>query len=93
MRAFPRSVGLLLLVFRHRPGHRRNLPRRLRLVAESLPADARPQALGMLQAFSALGNVAAGLISLVMVGLWSRNVIASYWRWMFSVGVCPRSWR
>ena len=59
------------------------------LVAESLPADARPQALGMLQSFSALGNVAAGVISLGMVELWSRNVIASHWRWMFSVGVLP----
>ncbi len=59
------------------------------LVAESLPADARPQALGMLQAFSALGNVSAGLISLGMGWLMAQNLIASAWRWMFFVGVVP----
>ena len=58
-------------------------------MAESLPDSARSQSLGMLQAFSALGNVSAGLISLVMVGLWSRGLVGSYWRWMFSIGVAP----
>ena len=59
------------------------------LVAESLPDRTRSQALGMLQAFSALGNVSAGFISLFMIQLWSQGVIASQWRWMFSVGVMP----
>jgi MFS family permease len=59
------------------------------LVAESLPDRTRSQALGMLQAFSAFGNVSAGFISLFMIELWSQGVIASQWRWMFSVGVVP----
>ncbi len=59
------------------------------LVAESLPDRARSQALGMVQTFSALGNVAAGFISLGMVALLAHGVIASHWRWMFSVGIVP----
>jgi MFS family permease len=59
------------------------------LVAESLPDRARPQALGMLQACSALGNVGAGLVSLAMIELWSREIIATPWRWMFCVGIVP----
>lgn len=59
------------------------------LVAESLPDRARPQALGALQAFSALGNVAGGAISLVLFQLAERGTIGSAWRWMFLVGVVP----
>jgi MFS family permease len=59
------------------------------LVAESLPDGTRPQALGMLQAISAFGNVAAGFLSVLMVALWSHGVIASQWRWLFSVGIVP----
>jgi MFS family permease len=59
------------------------------LVAESLPDSTRPQALGMVQVFSALGNVAAGFISLGMIALLMHGVIATYWRWMFSVGIVP----
>jgi MFS family permease len=59
------------------------------LVAESLPDRTRPQALGMVQTFSAVGNVSAGLFSLLMIELWSRGVIASQWRWLFSVGIIP----
>ena len=59
------------------------------LVAESLPENTRPQALGMVQTFSALGNIGAGFISLGMVALLSHGVIATYWRWMFSVGIVP----
>jgi MFS family permease len=59
------------------------------LVAESLPDRARPHALGMLQAFSGLGNVVAGFIYLAVIQLWSHGVIASQWRWLFAVGILP----
>ncbi len=59
------------------------------LVAESLPDRARPHALGMLQAFSAVGNVGAGVISLVLFQMAETGVIGSAWRWMFAVGVLP----
>jgi MFS family permease len=59
------------------------------LVAESLPDPTRPQALGMLQTFSAVGNVSAGLIWLLLVQAWSRHLIQRDWPWLFSVGVIP----
>jgi MFS family permease len=59
------------------------------LTAESLPDHTRPQALGMVQTFSALGNVGAGFISLGMVALLAMGVISTHWRWMFSVGIVP----
>ena len=59
------------------------------LVAESLPDRTRPQALGMVQAFSAFGNVSAGLISWASSHYLPAGVISSHWRWMFSVGIVP----
>ncbi|MGA2254575.1 MAG: MFS transporter [Thermoguttaceae bacterium] len=59
------------------------------LVAESLPDRTRPQALGMVQTFSALGNIGAGAISLGFVALLAAGAISTHWRWMFSVGVVP----
>jgi MFS family permease len=59
------------------------------LVAESLPDRARPQALGMLQTFSAVGNVSAGLIWLLLVQAWSRHWIQRDWPWLFCVGIVP----
>lgn len=59
------------------------------LVAESLPDRARSHALGMLQAFSAVGNVGAGVISLVLFQMAESGVIGAAWRWMFAVGVFP----
>lgn len=59
------------------------------LVAESLPNRARPHALGMLQAFSAVGNVSAGIISLILFQMAEDGRIGSAWRWMFLVGVLP----
>ena len=60
------------------------------LVADALPGEARPKALGMLQALSAVGNVTAGLIG-VLVGWWETFKIApgSAWRWMFVIGALP----
>jgi MFS family permease len=51
------------------------------LVAEVMPARARPQALGLLQALSAVGNIAGSLISGV--------VLPHGWQWMYLVGTIP----
>ncbi len=58
------------------------------LVAEVMPARARPYALGLLQALSAVGNMtAAGISFLIPPQLEIQGV--SGWRWMFLVGVLP----
>jgi len=60
------------------------------LVAEALPDKARPPALGMLQAFSAFGNITAALIVMLFEHLAATGVIAgSPWRWVFAVGIIP----
>ncbi len=60
------------------------------LVAETLPDRARPRALGMLQAFSAFGNMAAGLIGLVLAQMLLAGAIdVKPWRLMFGVGILP----
>jgi len=52
------------------------------LVAEVFPPHARPMALGIMQAASAIGNMTAGFINL--------TVGASLgWRWVFAVGFFP----
>ena len=51
------------------------------LVAEVMPDRARPHALGVLQALSAIGNIIGSAISFVVLPLG--------WRWMFVVGVLP----
>jgi MFS family permease len=59
------------------------------LVAESLPDRSRPYALGWLQATSALGNMMAALIGILLGYLQSIGTIASAWRAMFLVGSLP----
>jgi MFS family permease len=61
------------------------------LVAEVMPDRARPHALGLLQALSALGNISAALISIGFGQLESNKMIAAGtgWRWMFVVGAVP----
>jgi MFS family permease len=59
------------------------------LVAEVMPDRARPFALGWLQALSAIGNMAAALISIVLGRLQEARAIESSWRAMFVVGVLP----
>jgi len=58
------------------------------LVAEVTPPAARPHALGLLQALSALGNVIGSLISIALkpqgVSLGIEN-----WRWLFIIGILP----
>ncbi|MBC7338025.1 MAG: MFS transporter, partial [Clostridia bacterium] len=60
------------------------------IVAETLPDRARPHALGFLQAFSALGNISAGVVGIVFSQLLLVGYISGQtWRWMFGVGVLP----
>lgn len=61
------------------------------LVADSLPDASRPGALGTLQALSAVGNIAAGLISMLLGRLGREGVIepAMAWKHMFLIGALP----
>jgi MFS family permease len=59
------------------------------LVAEVMPDRARPHALGMLQAFSAVGNVTAGLIGIGFSMLAAAEVVSTYWRGLFAIGILP----
>ena len=64
------------------------------LVAEVMPDRARPMALGLLQAFSAIGNVSAALISMGLGTLEQQGVLGKLnqwgaWRWMFVIGALP----
>jgi len=64
------------------------------LVAETVPAVARPHALGLLQALSAVGNLCAALISIFLghleeSGVGGKLAGLSPWRWMFVVGALP----
>ena len=61
------------------------------LVAEVMPERARPYALGLLQALSTVGNVAAALVS-IGVGYLEHSGAVSHahgWRLMFLVGAVP----
>jgi MFS family permease len=59
------------------------------LVAEVMPDRARPFALGLLQALSAVGNIAAALIGFVLAYLARAGYIGESWRLMFVVGAVP----
>jgi MFS family permease len=61
------------------------------LVAEVMPERARPSALGLLQALSAVGNIAAALfgMGLAFLGRWEVIDISQGWRFMFVVGTVP----
>jgi len=59
------------------------------LVAEVMPHRARPHALGLLQALSAIGNISAALISMGLGHLEEIGTVKSGWRWMFVVGALP----
>ena len=61
------------------------------LIADTLPDTARPWALGVLQALSAVGNVTAGLISMGMGTLISSGQITSdqAWKIAFLAGSIP----
>ena len=55
------------------------------LVADALPESARPKALGMLQALSAVGNVTAGLCAMSLSGV---DPMVS-WKYLFWIGSIP----
>ncbi|HEY1861158.1 MAG TPA: MFS transporter, partial [Gemmataceae bacterium] len=59
------------------------------LVAEVMPDRARPFALALLQALSAIGNITAALITMVMGQFAQAGWIGSPWRAMFVVGIVP----
>src|SRR3954463_5870114 len=61
------------------------------LIAETVPAGARVQALGLLQVLSTVGNVLAGGIKSLLDHLEASKMIAAgqSWRWMFLVGTIP----
>ena len=56
------------------------------LVAESFPAHSRSTALSLVQASSTLGNVAAGLINLILS---AYMPVQEAWRWVFAIGIIP----
>jgi MFS family permease len=55
------------------------------LVADSLPDLARPKALGLLQALSAVGNVTAGLCAMALSDMDPMNS----WKYLFWIGAAP----
>ncbi|MEX0718454.1 MAG: MFS transporter [Planctomycetaceae bacterium] len=59
------------------------------LVAEVMPDRARPFALGLLQALSALGNITAAFISIGLGEMEQAGTVGSAWRWMFVIGTLP----
>lgn len=59
------------------------------LVAEVMPAAARPRTLALLQALSAFGNVTAAMINLGLGIAQERSMVESPWRIMFLVGAVP----
>jgi MFS family permease len=59
------------------------------LVAEVMPARARANALGLLQALSAVGNITAATIGITMGKLAEAGIITSTWRPMFVIGALP----
>jgi MFS family permease len=59
------------------------------LVAEVMPDRARPFALGMLQALSAIGNMTAAMLSYGLGRMEATGAIGSAWRATFLIGVLP----
>ncbi len=59
------------------------------LVAEVVPERARPHALGMVQAFSAVGNMLAALVGILLGQLEMSGAIVGAWRWEFLAGALP----
>jgi len=59
------------------------------LVAEVMPARARPHTLALLQALSSVGNVAAALINMGLGVAEAQGLVSSPWRIMFLIGALP----
>jgi MFS family permease len=58
------------------------------LVAEVVPAAARPHALGLLQALSAVGNLIGAAVAMVLNAQGVSFGIEN-WRWIFVIGILP----
>jgi len=59
------------------------------LVAETVPARARPYALGMVQACSAVGNMMAALTGILLGQMEITGSITGAWRYLFLAGAAP----
>ncbi len=62
------------------------------LVADSVPDKARPPTLGLLQSFSTVGNIVAGLIGMGVGVLAARHLIPfglKPWQTLFLIGAAP----
>jgi MFS family permease len=59
------------------------------LVAEVVPAKARPYALGLVQAASAIGNMMAAGVGILLGQLEMTGSITGAWRWEFLAGAIP----
>lgn len=61
------------------------------LIADTLPDQARPYALGLLQALSAVGNIMAGIISIWMGSLIRSGTLTedTAWKTAFLIGAVP----
>ncbi len=59
------------------------------LVAEVMPSAARTNALGLLQALSAVGNITAAFINLGLGIAEEEGLVTSPWRVMFVIGALP----
>lgn len=61
------------------------------LIAETVPAGARAQSLGLLQILSTIGNISAGFCKLLIDNLENGGSIAKGegWRYMFLIGAVP----
>jgi MFS family permease len=59
------------------------------LVAEVIPEKARPQALGMLQALSTVGNMLAGVIGILIGQAEQSGSLVAGWRYLFLTGALP----
>ncbi|HET6247263.1 MAG TPA: MFS transporter, partial [Tepidisphaeraceae bacterium] len=61
------------------------------LVAETVPAIARTQALGLLQLLSAVGNISSSFVKMGVDSLGTHGIVANSqtWRYMFLVGAAP----
>jgi hypothetical protein len=59
------------------------------LVAEVMPARARPYALGLLQAFSALGNILGSFLGKVVLPAADPAAEFGHWRTLYWIGIIP----
>jgi MFS family permease len=59
------------------------------LVAEVIPEKARPQALGMLQALSTVGNMLAGVAGILIGRAEQSGTLVAGWRYLFLAGALP----